>query len=140
MIIYKKIPHLNHITGLRAYSVLIVLAFHFFPSTFTGGYIGVDIFFVISGYLITLILFQNKHPNLFLFYYSFIGRRIIRILPALILVMLTALIFGWFALFAEEFKSLSRQIYHSSLFTLNPELINSNYFDNNSIFKPLMHL
>ena len=74
------------IDGLRAIAILLVVGFHAFPSAITGGYIGVDIFFVISGYLISSILFQSLNNNQFSIF-DFYSRRIRRIFPALILVL-----------------------------------------------------
>ena len=85
------------IDGLRAISVLAIVAFHAFPNWITGGFIGVDIFFVISGYLISTIVFENLNQGTFSFY-EFYARRIKRIFPALLLVLIACFIFGWFAL------------------------------------------
>jgi len=74
------------IDGLRAIAVLSVVGFHAFPEWITGGFIGVDIFFVISGYLISTILYENIEKGSFSFY-NFYSRRIRRIFPALLLVL-----------------------------------------------------
>ena len=83
------------IDGLRTLAVIAVLAFHGFPSVFRGGFIGVDIFFVISGFLLSSIIFTeiNNHNFSFIDFYS---RRIVRIFPALFVVLLTSYLFGWF--------------------------------------------
>jgi peptidoglycan/LPS O-acetylase OafA/YrhL len=73
------------IDGLRAIAVLSVVAFHAFPEWISGGFIGVDIFFVISGYLISTIIFENLDKGDFSFS-DFYTRRVLRIFPALILV------------------------------------------------------
>jgi len=90
------------IDGLRAVSILSVVAFHAFPTRWAGGFIGVDVFFVISGYLISLILMKEQTVNGVQFSH-FYKRRIIRIFPALLLVLLTCLIAGWFILLANEY-------------------------------------
>ncbi len=88
--------HLSHpkyrpdIDGLRAIAVLAVVLFHAFPKTIKGGFIGVDIFFVISGYLISTIIFENLDKGSFSFF-EFYARRIKRIFPALILVLVLLL-------------------------------------------------
>src|SRR5215218_5210361 len=74
------------IDGLRAVAVLSVVAYHAFPFRLGGGFIGVDIFFVISGYLISTIIFDNLQRDSFSFV-TFYGRRVRRIFPALIIVM-----------------------------------------------------
>lgn len=81
------------IDGLRAIAVLSVVGFHAFPSQFSGGFIGVDIFFVISGYLITTIITNNLKVGDFSII-DFYDRRIRRIFPSLIIVMTMSLLFG----------------------------------------------
>ena len=132
---YKK-----EIDGLRAFAVLSVVFYHLFPDTFRGGYIGVDIFFVISGFLITRNIFQSLDNNNFNIY-SFFGRRIRRIFPTLILVFVSSLIFGFFILFNNEYTQLNKHIASSSGFMINFILNNeSGYFDLDSIRKPMLHL
>jgi peptidoglycan/LPS O-acetylase OafA/YrhL len=88
------------IDGLRAAAVLAVIGFHAFPGYVRGGFVGVDVFFVISGFLISSLLFVNLEKGSFRFS-EFYGRRIKRIFPALILVLAVCLAFGWFALLAD---------------------------------------
>src|SRR4051794_16638918 len=97
------------IDGLRAIAVLAVVGFHAFPSTFKSGFIGVDVFFVISGYLISTIILRSFAQHRFT-YADFYARRIRRIFPALILVLSTTLIVGWFALYPEEYKLLGKHV------------------------------
>lgn len=139
-------PHLSHpkyrpdIDGLRAIAVLSVVAFHAFPNGLKGGFIGVDIFFVISGYLISTIIFQNLEKGTFSFT-EFYVRRIKRIFPALILVLAASFAFGWFALFADEYKQLGKHIAAGAGFVSNIVLWNeSGYFDSSAETKPLLHL
>ena len=93
------------IDGLRALAVLSVVAFHAFPNIAPGGFIGVDIFFVISGFLISTIIFENLENNSFSFA-KFYARRIKRIFPALVLILFSCYVAGWFLLIAVEFKQL----------------------------------
>src|SRR4051812_40722819 len=99
----KSHPHLSHpkyrpdIDGLRAVAVLAVVAFHAFPNWMKGGFIGVDVFFVISGFLISTIIFENLDKGTFSFS-EFYARRIKRIFPALLLVLIASYAFGWLAL------------------------------------------
>ena len=128
------------IDGLRAIAVLSVIAFHAFPNLVGGGFVGVDIFFVISGYLITTILLENLDSNSFTFI-EFYSRRIRRIFPALFLILFGCYAFGWFALYASEYEQLGKHIVAGASFVQNFVLWNeSGYFDNSSDTKPLIHL
>lgn len=128
------------IDGLRAIAVLAVIFYHYFPNLMPGGFIGVDIFFVISGYLITSIVIAGVNNNNFSFK-SFYQRRIRRIFPSLIIVLAFSGIFGWLILLEGEFNSLGTHIYASSLFVQNIMLWHgTSYFDVNSNFKPLLHI
>src|ERR1039458_2780962 len=92
------------IDGLRAVAVLSVVAFHAFPDRVPGGFVGVDIFFVISGFLISSIIFKNLHQGTFSFS-EFYRRRIKRIFPALIIVLIACLEIGRASLRSEEHTS-----------------------------------
>jgi peptidoglycan/LPS O-acetylase OafA/YrhL len=138
--------HLSHpkyradIDGLRAVAVLAVVLFHAFPGWIKGGFVGVDIFFVISGYLISTIIFENLERGTFSFA-EFYARRIKRIFPALLLVMFACLTFGWFALLEDEYKQLGKHVLAGAGFVSNFALWGeSGYFDNASDAKPLLHL
>lgn len=138
--------HLSHpkyrpdIDGLRAVAVLAVVAFHAFPNLVRGGFIGVDVFFVISGYLISTIIFENLDKGTFSFT-EFYARRIKRIFPALLLVLIACFAFGWFALLADEYKQLGKHIAAGAGFISNFTFWNeAGYFDNSAETKPLLHL
>ena len=88
-----NISYQGAIDGLRAIAILLVLGFHAFPSVIPGGYIGVDVFFVISGYLITSIILNDLSSNQFSLK-EFYFRRIRRILPSLLLVFILAYVVG----------------------------------------------
>lgn len=96
------------IDGLRAIAVLSVVAFHAFPRRFHGGFIGVDIFFVISGFLISGLIFQDMNRDRFTFR-RFYARRFRRIFPALIVVLAATLIYGGLTLAPDEFRELGKQ-------------------------------
>jgi peptidoglycan/LPS O-acetylase OafA/YrhL len=139
-------PHLSHpkyrpdIDGLRAIAVLSVVAFHAFPAWMKGGFIGVDVFFVISGFLISTIIFENLDRGTFSFA-EFYARRIKRIFPALLLVLIASFAFGWFALLADEYKQLGKHIAAGAGFVSNFILWGeAGYFDNSAETKPLLHL
>jgi peptidoglycan/LPS O-acetylase OafA/YrhL len=130
----------SDIDGLRAIAVLSVVGFHAFPHEVRGGFIGVDVFFVISGFLISTIIFNGLEAGRFGFL-EFYGRRIKRIFPALALILLVSYAIGWFALFPHEYAQLGKYIAAGAGFVSNIVLWNeSGYFDNFAETKPLLHL
>ncbi|MBP0600763.1 acyltransferase [Herbaspirillum sp. LeCh32-8] len=128
------------IDGLRAIAILSVVAFHAFPSMLPGGFVGVDIFFVISGFLISSIIFRGLEKDKFSFG-DFYVHRIRRIFPALIVVLTACFVFGWFSLLPEEYKQLGKHMAAGAGFIQNFVLWKeSGYFDVESDMKPLLHL
>ena len=128
------------IDGLRAISILLVIGFHYFPELFHNGFLGVDVFFVISGYLITGIIIRDLSHDSFKIAHFYI-RRVLRIFPALLIVLITSIIFGWFFLTANEYKQLTQHISGATIFVSNFLLWNEvDYFDNDAYTKPLLHL
>lgn len=128
------------IDGLRGFQIFALMAFHYFPTVITGGYIGVSIFFVISGYLITSILLKSLNSNSFNLL-EFMMRRCQRIFPALIVILIAALSIGWLYLLSGEFKDLGRLITASSIFSANFFAWNEvNYFSSSAELNPLLHL
>jgi peptidoglycan/LPS O-acetylase OafA/YrhL len=143
---YSKDNHLKHlkyrpdVDGLRAIAVLSVLGYHLFPTQFPSGYIGVDIFFVISGYLITNIILSSLDNGSFSIK-DFYIKRIKRIFPALAIVLLMSIIYGWFNLFPSEYALLGKHVAAGSAFIANIALWrDSGYFDPVSELNPLLHL
>lgn len=139
-------PHLVHpkyrsdIDGLRAIAVLSVVGFHAFPESLRGGFVGVDVFFVISGFLISSIILASLDSNSFSFL-EFYARRIRRIFPALGLVLLSALCLGLFTMFADEYQRLGKHVLGGAGFVSNFLLWQeSGYFDATAETKPLLHL
>ncbi len=128
------------IDGLRALAVLAVLIFHAFPNALPGGFVGVDIFFVISGFLITTILLKQLEANQFSLTH-FYAQRIKRIFPALAIVLIFCLWVGWIALTSGEYKQLGRYTAGGAAF-LNNFLFwrDAGYFDSAAATKPLLHL
>jgi peptidoglycan/LPS O-acetylase OafA/YrhL len=121
-------------------AVLAVVAFHAFPNLLPGGFVGVDVFFVISGFLISQIIFRQLDRGTFTFV-DFYGRRARRILPALLVVLCTCLTMGWFVLLPDEYEHLGRHASASGAFVSNILLWRENgYFDLASESKPLLHL
>jgi peptidoglycan/LPS O-acetylase OafA/YrhL len=128
------------IDGLRAIAVLAVLGFHAFPRFCPGGFVGVDIFFVISGYLISTIIFDEVASGSFT-YAGFYARRIRRIFPSLVTVLLAVLIVGLLLDFSTEFARLGTHVAAGAAFLSNLILWReAGYFDIDSAYKPLLHL
>ncbi len=128
------------IDGLRALAVLAVILFHTFPNELPGGFVGVDIFFVISGYLITQIILDDLDSGNFTAA-SFYARRVRRIFPALITVLIATFAFGWHYFLPMELASLGKNILASALFSANLMLLSEvGYFDVAAHLKPLLHL
>jgi peptidoglycan/LPS O-acetylase OafA/YrhL len=128
------------VDGLRAVAVLAVLAFHAFPQIAPGGFAGVDIFFVISGFLISGIILEGLRDGSFGFA-EFYWRRVRRIFPALALVLLACLGLGWLALLPHEFAQLGKHVAAGAGFLSNIVLWReSGYFDTAAELKPLLHL
>lgn len=128
------------IDGLRALAVVPVVIFHAFPSLMPGGFVGVDIFFVISGYLISSIIFRSVDKGAFSFT-DFYMKRANRIFPTLSLVLAVCLVFGWFSLYSDEYMQLGKHTAAGAGFVANIVLLmESGYFDTASETKVLLHL
>jgi peptidoglycan/LPS O-acetylase OafA/YrhL len=127
------------IDGLRAVAVVPVILFHAGFDTFRGGFVGVDIFFVISGFLITSILIEDiKNGNFSLIF--FYERRARRILPALFFVMLCSLPFAWMWMMPSELKDFSQSLVAVSVFASNLLFyFETGYFEGAAHTKPLLH-
>ena len=128
------------VDGLRAVAVVLVVNFHGFPDAMPGGFIGVDIFFVISGFLITGIIARELSETRFSLI-AFYVRRIRRIFPALIVVLTAVLVLGWLWMLPRAYAQLSSDVFASAAFAANIALmLQSGYFDIESAKKPLLHL
>jgi peptidoglycan/LPS O-acetylase OafA/YrhL len=133
-------PYRADIDGLRALAVFCVVVFHAFPGAIPGGFVGVDIFFVISGFLINGILLGNLGRGS-LGLGDFYIHRIKRIVPALVLVLVTTLVVGWYGLLGTEYQELGRHALSSAGFVVNFVLLGeAGYFDAASETKTLLHL
>ncbi|OBX25518.1 peptidoglycan/LPS O-acetylase OafA/YrhL [Gelidibacter algens] len=127
------------IDGLRALAVLAVLFYHV-GLGFPGGYIGVDIFFVISGFLITSLIIKEIEQDKFSFI-QFYERRVRRIFPASAVLMLSTVITGWFLLLPSDFIGLGKSIISQSFFSSNIYFWrNTNYFAEAAGLQPLLHM
>ncbi|MDP2537140.1 acyltransferase family protein [Alteromonas stellipolaris] len=127
------------IDGLRALAVLGVVVFHLGDSPIPGGFSGVDIFFVISGFLITSILLRELKNEEFSFL-EFYERRIYRLFPALFAVMASTLLVGYLLFMPDEFLELGQSIAATSVYLSNFFFfLKSDYFSGPSELKPLLH-
>jgi peptidoglycan/LPS O-acetylase OafA/YrhL len=128
------------IDGLRAVAIILVLIFHAFPTVLPGGFVGVDIFFVISGFLISSLILKGLQRKTFRFS-TFYANRIKRIFPALLLVVSVNCLFGWFVLYPGEYAQLGKHMLGGVSYVENLVLWReAGYFDTKSYLKPLMHL
>lgn len=127
------------IQGLRAVAVLSVLLFHIDKHLLSGGFIGVDIFFVISGYLVSGIIFRQKQSQSFSFIDFYIGR-IKRIVPAYYVLIIIVLLVGSFLLLNTDIGIFRRNVFWAVLFNSNYYLSTlDNYFGMSSSENPLLH-
>lgn len=135
----KEFSYRSDIDGLRAIAVLIVVFYHANFIWIPGGYVGVDVFFVISGFLITNTIEKEILQNSFSFQ-QFYLRRIRRIIPVLFFILLICTIPAYF-MFASDFEAFSRTLIHTIVSTNNIHLWvnNKQYFSENSELMPLLH-
>ena len=146
----RSLKYRPDIDGLRAIAVISVVLFHAFPdSVFKSGFVGVDVFFVISGFLISTIIFRGMNermsgrgegkPFSFIDFYS---RRVRRIFPSLIFCLLTFLVLGWFVLLPDEYSLFGKHTLGASAYVSNLLLWSEagDYFQTASQTKPLLHL
>ncbi|MEO7432508.1 MAG: acyltransferase family protein [Dokdonella sp.] len=128
------------IDGLRAVAILSVLAFHAFPDWIPGGFVGVDVFFVISGFLISRIIFSGLSAGTFRFAHFF-ERRVRRIFPSLAVILIAAIGAGAFTLLPSQYAELGKHVAAGAGFVSNIALwLESGYFDAAATSKPLLHL
>jgi len=127
------------IDGLRAIAVLSVVFFHAEFPYFSGGFIGVDIFFVISGYLIASIIISDQKTKCFSIS-NFYERRLRRILPALFVMILLCIPIGWILLLPRDMRDFTESVAAAAIFISNHLFHHeSGYFDTASYLKPLLH-
>ena len=134
-----SLPYKEELDGIRGIAILLVLFFHVWPQIFSFGFVGVDIFFVLSGYLITKIIITKISSGTFSFY-IFYRNRIRRIFPAVIVVLFFNLVVGYLILLPDELKELGRHSIASALFFQNFQLLGEvGYWDISATLKPLLH-
>src|SRR5664279_275289 len=129
----------REIDGLRALAVVPVILFHAGFRAFSGGFVGVDVFFVISGYLITSLILAEKAQGTFSLA-GFYERRARRILPALFVVMAVCIPVAWFCLLPGAMKAFSESLVAVSVFASNALFYReTGYFAPDAELKPLLH-
>ena len=128
------------VDGMRALAILSVLFFHAFPHSLPGGFVGVDIFFVISGYLISSIIFRGLTLGTFSFF-DFYARRVRRIFPAVTAVLIGSFVLGFYLLSPEELLDLIRESPYAAFFLENWRLYETTggYWEIATELKPFMH-
>ena len=126
--------------GLRGIAILAVLIFHALPSWLPGGFVGVDLFFVLSGFLVGNLIFSDLAKGNFS-YRTFYARRARRLFPALLVVLVCSLVAAPFIVGSDDYKELGLQAAASALFLANLlAWAQSGYFDLEAAYKPLLHL
>jgi peptidoglycan/LPS O-acetylase OafA/YrhL len=138
----STLPHLEYrpdVDGLRAIAVLAVIVFHAAPRLVTGGFVGVDVFFVISGFLISGIILRALERGSFSLL-EFYGRRVKRIFPALIVMLLGVWVLGRAVLLTDEFLKLGKHIAAGAGFIFNLVLYHDTKQYFGAITSPLIHL
>lgn len=137
---HNLIAYRPDIDGLRAIAVACVLVFHAFPKILPSGFVGVDIFFVISGYLISKIIIISLQRNEFN-YFHFLSRRILRIFPALLIIIILFLALGVLTLYIDEISKVAKHALSGLLFISNYTYAQeAGYFDSASEVKQFLHL
>jgi len=135
----KGLAYRPEIDGLRAIAVLTVILFHA-GANFPGGFVGVDIFYVISGFLITRIILIALQNDSFSFA-DFYARRVRRLLPAALCMVLTTVLFGYWMLAPDKYVELAKSAIYASVFLANVWFANhSGYFDQAAEVSPLVHM
>ena len=144
----NKLNYRPEIDGLRAISVIAVILYHVEPEfiilnhqPFKGGFIGVDIFFVISGYLITKIILKELFETGSFSFKYFYERRIRRIVPPILFVIIVSIIFSWIYLLPPYFTDYAKSIIYTIGFSSNFYFFNSGleYGSLDGFFKPFLH-
>ncbi len=137
----KEFAYIPHLDGLRAVSVFAILAFHLRPDLLPGGFLGVDIFFIISGFIITSLLSNEIHTHGRIDFLRFYIRRFKRLFPSFILIILITLITSYFTFDQQKFVSVAKTALFSIFGISNIYYYKTaNYFDLASIEKPLLHI
>jgi peptidoglycan/LPS O-acetylase OafA/YrhL len=135
-----RLDYRPDVDGLRAVAIAAVVAFHAFPAAVRGGFTGVDVFFVISGYLISRIIWRGLAEGSFTLAW-FYGRRVLRLFPALVLVLAATLAAGRWVFLPDAYETLGKDVASAATFASNLILWqDAGYFSENAALRPLTHL
>ena len=135
-----RLDYRPDIDGLRALAIAAVVVFHAFPTAARGGFTGVDVFFVISGYLISRIIWRGLDAHSFTLAW-FYGRRVLRLFPALVLVLVATLAAGRWLFLPDAYETLGKDVASAAAFASNLVLWqDAGYFTENAALRPLTHL
>ena len=135
----EKQYEISFINKLRGFSVILVIFYHYFPAYFKAGYVGVDIFFIISGFVITESIKRHELLNYF-DVLNFYSRRLTRLLPSMLFILVLSTSCAYLFYFEAELKSYGEDLIASLLFTQNENLAtNTNYFNQDVYNRPLTH-
>jgi peptidoglycan/LPS O-acetylase OafA/YrhL len=136
----RELHYRADLDGLRGIAILAVVGFHAFPTHVPGGFVGVDVFFVLSGFLISTLILKQLRASTFTLS-DFYIRRVRRLFPALVVVLGGCLLLGWFVLLPEEFKNLGKHVGAAAAFILNFSVWREGgYFDPAATLNPVLHL
>ena len=136
----RTLPYRPDVDGLRAVAIAAVVTFHAFPAGVRGGFTGVDVFFVISGYLISSIIWRGLADGTFTFAW-FYGRRALRLFPALVLVLAATLAAGRWLFLPDAYETLGKDVAAAAAFVSNLVLWQeADYFGESAALRPLTHL
>ncbi|MFN3867726.1 MAG: acyltransferase family protein [Hyphomicrobiaceae bacterium] len=134
-----RASYLAHVDGLRAVAISLVVIYHAWPRVLPGGFIGVDVFFVVSGFLITRLMLAEMQAGTFSLL-TFLARRMRRLAPAAVVMMTAVLAVGWMLLLPETFRELGRSVVAASLMFANILFARTaGYFSAPPEEKPLLH-
>lgn len=139
LVVDHSLKYNKMLDGLRGIAISLVFIFHIWPDYFSFGYVGVDVFFVLSGYLITKIIYTKLESGSFSFL-EFYRNRVRRIFPAMIIVSFSSFLLGYLFLFPDEFLELIKHLKASMFFYQNFRLIEDvGYWDRAAQLKPMLH-
>jgi peptidoglycan/LPS O-acetylase OafA/YrhL len=137
----KKLPYLPHLDGLRAISVLAIFGYHLRPDLIPGGFLGVDVFFVISGFLITNLLLREYELSNHINFRNFYLRRFARLFPTFILTIISTIVVSFFVFERDTVSAIAISAIASLAGVSNLHFLKTaNYFDLEAIEKPLLHI
>ncbi len=137
---HRRLPYRADVDGLRAIAVIAVVVYHAFPGALRAGFTGVDVFFVISGYLISSLIWRGLADGKFSLL-TFYGRRVLRLFPALLVVLAACLVAGWWLLAPGGYERLGRDTAAAAVYLSNFVFWReSGYFAPAASARPLTHL